>query len=227
MKIVKQNDLSKSEKNVATMLESYENFEQMVRMFRSYLDIPTEGHNFNEALVVLSQINKKKLDYAVNYITNSIGFPNNWVSFFSNILLFNVATKPSGIELKYYPNRQIGFNKKPELHLVISEQISRDEIKNFLYRSNDLVKYLTKLPKVNDLSRITIAKDYQLINKLQYDRNGNKIKTNKDIAEKRKERDLGKRVADIKYETKKYIKNTFEKKSTEERIIDAITLDLK
>lgn len=216
MKIIKQDNLSKSEKNVAIMLEEYGDFEDLVKFFRLSLGIQPQGEDFKDFDSVMSKIDYEKLNYAIGFVLTRYKFPKNWFTFFSNIFIFGVATKPDVFELRYDPN-------KFELHLVIKDRVSKQIIKEAIDKSKDIVKYLTKLPKVDDLSKLTIGEDYQKINKLQYNKNGMKVKTNEEVADEREYKDIA-RVANIKYEFKQYVKKVLKKQSIEERMIQTIGL---
>lgn len=219
---IKSENLNQSEINIIKMLEEKEDFEFLISHFRASLRIPPRGLPTEKQLSDI-YLNAEQIENAINFLLDRYSFSRAWAYTFLSILLYGVAVKPEYVEVLAQPD--LG-GKDLELHLIIKEAISRDEVKKSLYfpkiakAIDDGLKQILQHP---DLSRATFPDKYQEIKNLQFN-NGSKKLTNEQVSDILKDKDGGKRVVGIKCEFKKQSKKLLDKKSFRERMIQLISL---
>lgn len=222
---IKSENLNKSESNIIRILEEKEDFEFLIHYFRATLGIPKFGLPSNIQLSEL-KLDAKKIEYAINFLLERYKFTKAWAYTFLSIVLYGTAVKPEYVEVELFPSEIDKGEYSSELHIIIKEAISRDEIKRTLYSpkiAKAIDESLKQIPQHPDLSRATFPEQYQKIKAIQF-KQGIKKLTNEKVSDILMDSDGGKRVVGIKCEFKKQSKKLLDQKSFRERMIQLISL---
>ncbi len=154
---------TKSDERYLSLLEEDGSLQHLIAIFRIQANIPSEGISIEPQSMgeALNQIAWSKLWNAVSSLLSVYQLPPSWRITMMSLLVFNIVTPPMHIDAIFQDvgNARVALEK--EVHLVITEKMTRTDLRDYINAHYELDKLFDVLPehkKINKPKIIEIGK---------------------------------------------------------------------
>lgn len=162
----------KQTRRIVDLLENNSKFESFIKDTRIKFQIPKKGYPFKQnqwlpeyAIENVFDDGMAFFEHCISF-TKQLGFPYYWWDSIAYFAFYNVFFTPERVPIDFYCEEN---EEKEGLHIVVKEQLSKNELKRYLDENWDEVrekmKNLPKKVKGHKLLRPNIAKEVYALRK--------------------------------------------------------------